>query len=470
MTLTVDEWCCWPSGSKLELLNGQLIVSDRIEHSRLLLSHIFRGWGLQAALPFAPISLWWKSLEEVFDLPQSIASEPLLHQDEARNWAHSVSLEPEPLQHYGQWRWAYSQLRQDLRMAMYQLRHEHGNLGESLGGGVVNRLEEDGFMPDLCFYRGEPRNRLFEYFIEGPPEIVVELLQPGSEQYGGVEKKQRYETAGVPELWLLDVASEQIELLRWSSEGYQKQSPDDSGRYEVSSVSGLTFFPDRLWQGEGHSRRSLESSLEKPLFQVEAETTFLEGRIPYACKGIDETRGLIRLQAQLTPDAISFDDYIYWCPEAKFELIDGRPWLGGREGIQGLLGLLLKTFGLLEAVRLAHPKDWVHALLQVQSEEVSQEKRQLWWKVARQQAQFLRDQFGVTKVAVAGVLAQDSPIDYWAKLILAVWGAPKVQAPYTSIQDTLEQMGTEPEIQLILADHELSDTETQVMASGWIEI
>ncbi len=466
MALSIDEWCCWPPGSKLELLNGQLIVSDRIEHSRLLLSHILRGWGLSAAVPSAPLSLWWEALEQVFGLPRSIASAPLLHQDELRCWADNVSFEPESLQHHGHWRWAYSQLRQDLRMAMYGLAHEYGNLGESLGGGVVNRLGEDGLMPDVCFYRGEPRNRLFEYFVDGPPEIVVELLQPGSEQYGNVKKRNRYEVAGVPELWLLDVASEQIELLRWTPEGYQQQRLETSGRYEASSVPGLTFFPNRLWKGEGQLRRSSDSAL----FQVEAGTTFLDGRIPYAGKGIDETRGLVRLQAQLNPDAISFDDYIYWCPEAKFELVDGRPWLGGREGIQGLVGLLLKTFGLLEVVQLAHPRDWVRALLQVHSEETTQEKRQAWWKAARQQAQFLRDQFGVEKVAVVGALAQDTPIDYWSKLILAVWGAPDVQKPYTSVQDAVEQMSNNPEIQLIFADQALSDTEAQIMASGQIEV
>ena len=467
MALSVDEWCCWPSGSKLELLNGQLIVSDRIAHSRLLLSHILRGWGSPAAIPFAPLSLWWKALTEVFHLPAYIANEPLLHQGEARDWAENVSFNPEPLQHHGHWRWAYSQLRQDLRMDMYRLEREQGSLGESLGGGFVNRLDEDGLMPDLCFYRGEPRNRLFEYFIDGPPEIVVELLQPGSEQYGREVKRNRYAAAGVPDLWLLDVASERIDLLHWAPEGYQQQFPDASGRYKGSSVPGLTFFPDRLWGGE---RESCRRSLEDSLFQVEAGTPLRKGRIPYAGKGIDETRGLVKLQAQLTPDAISFDDYIYWCPEAKFELVDGRPWLGGREGIQGLLGLLLKTFGLLEVVQLAHPKDWVQSLLQIQSEDTNQEKRQVWWRAARQQAQFLRDHFEVTKVAVAGALAQDAPLDYWSKLILVLWDVPDVQKPYISIRDAMGQMNTDPEIQLIFADHELSDTEAQVMASGWIEV
>ena len=144
--------------------------------------------------------------------------------------------------------------------------------------------------------------------------------------------------------------------------------------------------------------------------------------------------------------------------------------MGGREGIQGLIGLLLKTFGLLDVVQLAHPRDWVESLLKAQSENANDEKRQVWWKVARQQAQFLRDQFGVTKVAMVGALAQDAPIDYWSKLILAVWGAPDVQRPYTSIRDAVSQMNSDPEIQLIFADQALTDTEAQIMAVGWVDV
>lgn len=76
----------------------------------------------------------------------------------------------------------------------------------------------------------------------------------------------------------------------------------------------------------------------------------------------------------------------------------------------------------------------------------------------------------MTKVAVAGALEQDAPLDYWSKLILVLWDVPDVQKPYASIQDTIGQMNSDPEIRLIFADRELSDTESQVMASGWIEV
>ena len=469
MTLSLREWQCWSPGSKLELLNGQLILGDSLTHSRLLLSQLLRGWGLSAALPLAPLSLWWEAIAAVFDLPTAIASAPMQHLDEVRAWANRVSFEPERPQHEGHkggWRWTYSRSRQDLRMAMYGVERSHGRLGQSIGGGFVNRLGEDGLMPDVCFYRGEPRNRLYEYFVEGPPEVVVEFLQPGCDRYGSEVKRDRYEAATVPELWLIDVVQKEVTMLRWSPKGYQSQQPDTAGRYHVSSVPGLTFFPDRLWEDEAQRGYSSNSAL----FSVGPEAKFLGTRIPYAGKGMDETRGWVKLQAQLEPDAIAFEDYIYWCPEAKFEFIEGRPWLGGREGTQGLLGMLLKTFGLIEAVKLAHPQDWIEALLELQSEDNRKTKRQNWWNIAQQNAQFLRDQFGVTKVAVAGELSQDTPLDYWSKLILIVWGAPEPQKPYTSLQQVIDQMNKDPEIQLIFADRELSDTEAKLIESGWIEL
>jgi hypothetical protein len=37
----------------------------------------------------------------------------------------------------------------------------------------------------------------------------------------------------------------------------------------------------------------------------------------------------------LEPNKIVIEDYIYWCPETKFEFVDGRPDIGGREGPEG---------------------------------------------------------------------------------------------------------------------------------------
>ena len=48
----IDEYIAsWSPGSKkIELMEGKLIVGDRLAHSRLLLSQILRGWGMDAAI------------------------------------------------------------------------------------------------------------------------------------------------------------------------------------------------------------------------------------------------------------------------------------------------------------------------------------------------------------------------------------------------------------------------------------
>ena len=463
MGMMLDEWLCWPPGSKIELLDGRLIVSDRLEHSRLLLNHFLRGWGLAAALPFAPLPLWWDALSIEFGLPKSVVGSP----SEAIAWADSVSHRVEKtLPHQGSWRWTYSQLRQDLRMAMYGLERNNKGLGRCSGSGVVNRLGNDGFMPDVYFYRGTPNNKQYDYFLEGPAEIVVELLQPGCEHYGKKTKRDRYQAAGISELWLIDPAKKEIALLQLHSESYQQQHPDASGRYRVSSIDGLTFFPEKLWAEE--TRRT--HPLEDFLFEVNGNTQLLEEFIASMGEGIEITRGLTKLQAQIEPDEITFEDYIYWCPEAKFEFVDGRPWLGGYKGAKGLIGMLLKTFGLREAVRLAHPSEWVAALVAAQAEDVSQARKQAWWAIAEQTAQFLKDQFDIHRVAIAGDLARNEPLDFWSKLTLVVWGVPVSETAYTDIQQVVSQLNREPEIQLIVADSNLSETEEKLLEAELIDV
>ena len=62
----LDEYCAWSPGSKIELVGGQLIVGDSLTHSRLLLSQILRGWGIEAVVALAGQQLWWKALSQAF--------------------------------------------------------------------------------------------------------------------------------------------------------------------------------------------------------------------------------------------------------------------------------------------------------------------------------------------------------------------------------------------------------------------
>jgi Putative restriction endonuclease len=466
-TLLLDEYD-WSPGSKIELVNGQLIVGDSLTHSRRLLHQILRGWGIEALIALAaPQQLWWSALEQTFGCPIANLDDP----DTLQNWATQIQFEPDHPAHHGDWKWSYSSLRQNLRMSMFMLGHRYENLGQSLGGGFVNRLGEHGVMPDILFYRGQPRNQLYEYYLDGAADVIVELIQPGCEDYILNAKRSLYQQAGVPELWIIHAAHQDITLLQLINGEYQRQTPDESGRYKVSSIPGLTFFPDKLWLPDEDDDR--QSPLENKWFEVAADAPRLE-RIRNVGEGVDWSRRLVKFPVDLEPVTIAFEDYIFWCPEAKFEFANGRPDIGGRDGIQGLTGMLLMTLGLRDVVKLAHPRDWVAALLQMRSPDA----KAAWWKLAHDVATFLRNHYEVTRIAVAGDLVAAEPLHFWSELVLVVWGLPPFgrksweRSPegYTNPRAIVQQLSEQPQIQLIDGSRELTTAEAQILQAGVVDL
>src|SRR5205085_9605746 len=90
---------------------------------------------------------------------------------------------------------------------------------------------------------------------------------------------------------------------------------------------------------------------------------------------------------ELIPEPINFKEFLAWAPEAKFEWWDDRPQIRGREGTRNTLGMLLMTFGLVEAVRLRHPREWVEALGRRREAIALDRRRQAdRWEVAREAA------------------------------------------------------------------------------------
>ncbi|MGG6294975.1 hypothetical protein ACQ4M4_11160 [Leptolyngbya sp. AN02str] len=65
-TSLLADYHAWSAGSKIELVNGQLIVEDSLVHSLRLLSQILRGWGVEAIASLAPEQLWWQALSHRF--------------------------------------------------------------------------------------------------------------------------------------------------------------------------------------------------------------------------------------------------------------------------------------------------------------------------------------------------------------------------------------------------------------------
>ena len=95
--------------------------------------------------------------------------------------------------------------------------------------------------------------------------------------------------------------------------------------------------------------------------------------------------------------------------------------IGGREGIKGLTGMLLITFGLISVIKLAHPRDWLAALLQARTRTINATHKAHEWQLAHQTAEFLHSHYNISRIAVAGDIVASEPLNFWSELVLVVW-------------------------------------------------
>ena len=68
------------------------------------------------------------------------------------------------------------------------------------------------FQPDVIFVSNARRSILTEHGIEGAPDLVVEILSPGTARYDKGSKRKIYARTGVKELWIVDPEVKSIQV------------------------------------------------------------------------------------------------------------------------------------------------------------------------------------------------------------------------------------------------------------------
>ena len=85
----------------------------------------------------------------------------------------------------------------------------------------VYLTKENAYQPDIVVILQGSRARITEKGIEGPPDIVVEILSPSTAYYDLTEKRDVYEQVGVKEYWILDPLRKTFEIYANSQEGFK---------------------------------------------------------------------------------------------------------------------------------------------------------------------------------------------------------------------------------------------------------
>ncbi len=66
--------------------------------------------------------------------------------------------------------------------------------------------------PDVVFVRADRREIIGEDYVEGAPDLVVEVLSPSNWLYDRREKQLAYQQARVPEYWIVDCRARTVEV------------------------------------------------------------------------------------------------------------------------------------------------------------------------------------------------------------------------------------------------------------------
>jgi Uma2 family endonuclease len=75
--------------------------------------------------------------------------------------------------------------------------------------------------PDLLFVTKARERIITEKAIEGAPDLVIEILSPGTSRTDRVTKAQIYARYGVPAYWIVDPEQEVIEIYLLEADGYR---------------------------------------------------------------------------------------------------------------------------------------------------------------------------------------------------------------------------------------------------------
>lgn len=109
--------------------------------------------------------------------------------------------------------------------------------------------ELPGREPDVLFLHRDHLDRRQETYLDGPADLVIEIVSPESLGRDRGDKFVEYEAGGVLEYWLIDPQREQAEFYRLGDDGrYRLVTPDAGGVYHSAVLTDFWLRVDWLWQ------------------------------------------------------------------------------------------------------------------------------------------------------------------------------------------------------------------------------
>lgn len=125
---------------------------------------------------------------------------------------------------------------------------EARSLGRVTIGKVAFRLSNTySPEPDVAFVRASRSGILKRGYVDGPPDLAVEIVSPESVDRDYELKRGAYEKAGVEEYWILDPDERRATFLRLAGDRYA-DVPLSDHVFESAVLPGFRLDVRHLWQ------------------------------------------------------------------------------------------------------------------------------------------------------------------------------------------------------------------------------
>ncbi len=128
---------------------------------------------------------------------------------------------------------------------------ETHKLGEVFYAPFVMKIEsaKSGREPDLLFVSHERAHLVEKTYLNGPADLVVEIVSPESVERDSKEKFAEYEQAGIKEYWLIDPDRKSAEFYELGAdELYRAAVIEPEGIYRSKVIEGFFVRTAWLWQ------------------------------------------------------------------------------------------------------------------------------------------------------------------------------------------------------------------------------
>src|SRR5690606_15648897 len=121
--------------------------------------------------------------------------------------------------------------------------------GEVLHAPFVMKLPKSSREPDVQVVLPASVERIKDTYLDGPADLVVEIISPESDTRDRVDKFAEYQAGGVSEYWIIDPTYEEALFYQPDEQRLYHRIPlDEQGIYHSRVLPRLSLSPSVFWQ------------------------------------------------------------------------------------------------------------------------------------------------------------------------------------------------------------------------------